>query len=93
MPRSWAARLAHVEVTEQEARLAADAAWLTTTYGGGSPADYLATLRRVMARTMQLARVHGAEPHALAAALAAEFSCTPTELLARAQEIAEARGR
>jgi hypothetical protein len=86
----WARRLARAEAVATEARLAADAAWLAATYGG-TAVHYLGTLRRTERRTAQLARVHGEDLGAIAAASAAEFDCPAEEILKRAQEIAAAR--
>jgi hypothetical protein len=90
MERGWARRLERAEAVAVEAQLQRDAQWLAD-WAGGVPGDYLAGMRAGHARVERLAAVHGDDVVASAAALAEDQACTPAELLAVAQEIADAQ--
>src|SRR3954453_13110016 len=92
MDRSQVQRITRVEAATFEAQCQHDAAWLAT-YAGRSPAECLPLVRDGHRRVERLAAMYGDDLPALAAALAVEIDCTPDELLAEAQRIADARDR
>ena len=77
------------EAVALEAQLQRDAQWLTG-WVGGEAWDYLEPVRDGHAQVERLAAIHGDDLGAIVAALAQDLQCAPAELLAVAQEIADA---
>lgn len=90
MIRNWEQRLQRAEAAALAVKLQRDADWLAA-WRGGDAASYLRTVREGHARVQRAVALYGDHLPTIAAVLAADLDCTAEELLALAQEIADAR--